>query len=271
MPLAPADARPGAPRLAMLGLAMALALATSGCLTRGPLTTGSIDPERVATMSERDLRTSAESLARRNSANPHDARVAISYAAVLRRLDQRAQAVAVLQQAAVRNSGNRELMGAYGRALADAGRLREAQEVLARAHSPERPDWRILSAQGTVADQLGEQERAQQLYAAALNIAPGEPTILSNYGLSLALSRKLPQAEAKLREAAAHPQADRRVRQNLALVLGLQGKFEDAEGVLARDLSPQEVAESLGAIRSMIAQEDSWARLRASDASPRRR
>lgn len=269
MHLAAADARHGAPRLAMLGLVAALALATSGCLTRGPATTGSIDPTRVATMSERDLRASADTLARRNAANPTDARTAIAYAAVLRRLDQRAQAVAVLQQAAVRNPGDRALMGAYGRALADSGRLQEAQEVLARAHSPQQPDWRILSAQGTVADQLGNQTRAQELYQAALNLAPGEPSVLSNYGLSLALSRKLP--EAKLRTAAADPRADQRVRQNLALVLGLQGKFDEAEGVLARDLSPKEVADSIAAIRSMITQDNSWARLRASDASRPRR
>lgn len=271
MHLAAADARKGAPRLAMLGLVAALALATSGCLTRGPATTGSIDPTRVATMSERDLRASADMLARRNAANPTEPRTAIAYAAVLRRLDQRAQAVAVLQQAAVRNPGDRALMGAYGRALADSGRLREAQEVLARAHSPQQPDWRILSAQGTVADQLGEQARAQELYQAALNLAPGEPSVLSNFGLSLALSRKLPEAEAKLRTAAADPRADQRVRQNLALVLGLQGKFDEAEGVLARDLSPNEVADSIAAIRSMITQDNSWARLRASDASRPRR
>ncbi|WP_204322246.1 tetratricopeptide repeat protein, partial [Streptococcus pneumoniae] len=70
---------------------------------------------------------------------------------------------------------------------------------------------------------------AQKMYQDALKIAPGHPSILSNLGLSLALSRKLPQAEQVLRQAAAHPQADRRVRQNLALVIGLQGRFAEAE------------------------------------------
>ena len=69
---------------------------------------------------------------------------------------------------------------------------------------PSGPSWRVLSAQGTVADQLGDPVRAQQfLNAAALAIVPGEPSVLSNYGLSLALSGKLPEAEAKLRQAAA--------------------------------------------------------------------
>ena len=253
-------------RLPLLAVAGMLALATAGCLSRGPSTTGSIDPQRLATASETDLRGAAETLARQNAARPNDARVALAYAAVLRRLDQTPQAVAILQQAALHNPEHAELTGAYGRALADVGRLREAQEVLARAHSPSRPDWRILSAQGTVSDQLGDPQRAQQFYQAALAIAPGEPTILSNYGLSLALTRQLPEAEQKLRAAVAHPRADARMRQNLALVVGLQGRMDEAEEILARDMTPVEAERTLDTIRGMVAQPNTWERLRQTDA-----
>ncbi len=37
----------------------------------------------------------------------------------------------------------------------DRGRFPEAAKVLANAHTPDQPDWRILSAQGVVLDQLG--------------------------------------------------------------------------------------------------------------------
>ncbi|WP_372421639.1 hypothetical protein [Salinarimonas chemoclinalis] len=253
-------------RLPALVLVAGLALSTAGCLSsRGPATTGSIDPARLAAASDTDLRGASDTLARRNAADPGNAQVAMAYAQVLRRLDQRAQAVAVLQQASLRNADDKALAGAYGRALADAGRLQEAQEVLARAHSPQNPDWRVLSAQGAVADQLGDPARAQRFYQAALNLVPGEPTVLSNYGLSLALSDQLPRAEVMLRQAAAHPDADARVRQNLALVLGLQGKMDDAETVLARDLPPAAVAANLDAIRTMVAQPNSWERLRRAE------
>ncbi len=53
--------------------------------------------------------------------------------------------------------------------------------------------------------------------------------MLSNLGLSYALTKQLPEAEAALREASASPRADARVRQNLALVLALEGKFAEAE------------------------------------------
>ena len=153
---------------------------------------------------------------------------------------------------------DRELLGAYGRTLADNGRFREADDVLSRAHSPERPDWRILSAQGTVADQLGEHARAQQIYQSALKLAPNEPTIMSNYGLSLALSRNLPEAERILSEAVASERADARVRQNLVLVLGLQGRFGEAETLARRDQSPAEAAAAIAYLKRSVSQQNSW-------------
>jgi Flp pilus assembly protein TadD len=140
--------------------------------------------------------------------------------------------------------------------------INQAEDVLARAHLPERPDWRILSAQGAVADQLGDHQRAQGFYEAALRINPGEPTILSNLGLSYALSKRLPEAERALGEASRHPQADKRVRQNLVLVLGLQGRFAEAERVAATDLPPADVAKAMAQLRQMVSQPNSWDMLR---------
>jgi len=152
--------------------------------------------------------------------------------------------------------------------LADAGRSREAAEVLAHAHTPERPDWSVLSAQCSVADQLGDHEQAQAYYAAALKIVPAQPHVLSNLGLSYALSKKLPQAETALQEAAAQHDADRPVRQNLALVLALEGKFASAEEVARRDLDAKDAAANVAAIRRMIAQSNTWKRIQELDAKP---
>ncbi|HEX8166519.1 MAG TPA: hypothetical protein VF601_12105, partial [Beijerinckiaceae bacterium] len=61
------------------------------------------------------------------------------------------------------------------------------------------------------------------------------------------------------------PSADVRVRQNLALVLGLQGKFAEAETVLRRDLSPEESAANVAAMKGLVAQPDSWKAIRSAD------
>ena len=90
---------------------------------------------------------------------------------------------------------------------------------------PDQPDWRILSAQGAVLDQLGRHDEAQRYYASALKIKPDDPGVLSNLGLSYALAKDLKKAEETLRRAASLGGNDPRVRQNLALVVGLEGRL----------------------------------------------
>ena len=127
-------------------------------------------------------------------------------------------------------------------------------EILERAHSPDQPDWRILSVQGAVMDQMGRHAEAQRYYASALKIIPDEPSVLSNLGLSYALSKDLKRAEETLRRATAHGGADRRVRQNLALVVGLQGRFPEAESIARSDLPPVEAAANVAYLKQMLAQ-----------------
>src|SRR5258705_9250632 len=120
----------------------------------------------------------------------------------------------------------------YWRALADNGNFQQVFDVLGRAHSPEDPDWRILSVQGAPLDQLGRYDEARQYYTSALKIAPDEPSVLSNLGLSYVLSKDLPKAEETLRRANSHADADPRVRLNLALAAGLQGRLAEAPTIV---------------------------------------
>lgn len=244
-----------------LGTVAVLALALSGCLGRGAAdVTGSLATSQP--MSEEQWRGELQAWQPRFDANPSDKTASLRYARALRGLGQQAQAVAVLQSAVIKHPKDLDLLGAYGRALMDVGQLKQAEDVLSRAHMPERPDWRILSAQGAVADQMGDHQQAQGFYETALRINPGEPTIMSNLGLSYALSKRLPEAEKVLTAAAQHPRADKRVRQNLVLVLGLQGRFAEAERLAARDLPPADVAKSMTQLRMMVSQPNSWDMLR---------
>jgi Flp pilus assembly protein TadD len=80
---------------------------------------------------------------------------------------------------------------------------------------------------------------------------------LSNLGLSYALSKDLPRAEAVLKRAAAGPKVDPRVRQNLALVVGLQGRFAEAETIASADLPPDEASANVAYLQQMLAQQGS--------------
>ncbi len=231
-----------------------LALSAGGCKTTGDDITGSIGPVSTP-QSESDWRRELAAWGPRYQANPGDAAAAMAYASALRATGQRAQAVAVLQQASIRNPRDKKIVGAYGRALADAGQYSEALDALGRAHTPDNPDWHILNAQGAVLDQMGRHREAQQHYSSALKIVPNEPSVLSNLGLSYALDKKLKLAEKTLRKALAQPGAKPKVRQNLALVVGLQGHFAEAEKIAGAGLPAAEAEANIAYLRKLVAQQ----------------
>jgi Flp pilus assembly protein TadD len=228
------------------------AVTLCGCQTTSDIT-GSLTPKADSN----DPRQATDLAGERYRANPKDANAALAYGQALRATGQRSQAVAVLEQATIANPGNKPLLAAYGRALADNGDFQTAFDVLSRAHTPDNPDWRILSVQGAVLDQLGRHDEARGYYTSALRIVPGEPSVLSNLGLSYMLSKDLPKAEETLRQAYASSKADTRIRQNLALVVGLQGRFAEAEGIVKADLPPDEAAANVAYLKQMLNQKDS--------------
>jgi Flp pilus assembly protein TadD len=235
----------------LAGAAVLAALMLGGCQSAQFGATGSI----TQASSDADPRREAQAWGERYSKNQKDPEAGIRYAQALRATGQRVQAVAVLEQSSLNNPHNAAVLGAYGRALADTGQFAQALDVLSRAHTPDQPDWRILSVQGVVLDQMGRHQEARRHYISALKIVPNEPSVMSNLGLSYALSRNLREAEDTLRRANAQNSREPRVRQNLALVVGLQGRFQEAQQIASADLSPEEAAANLEYLRSMIAAE----------------
>ena len=155
--------------------------------------------------------------------------------------------------------------GAYGKALAGAGQFEPALDAVRRAQTPEYPDWKLLSAEGAILDQLGKQAEARALYRKALDLKPNEPSVMSNLGMSYVLEGDLRTAEVQLRSAAQAPGADSRVRQNLALVVGLQGRFEEAEQIARQELSPDQAKANVDYLRSMLAQQNAWSQIKEED------
>ena len=240
--------------LASAAMTAVLSAGLGGCQTMSDIT-GSITSKAEASPTA-DPKSAAETYGERYRASPKDAEAALAYGQALRSTGQRSQAVAVFEQATIANPGNKTLLAGYGRALADNGNFQQAFDVLSRAHSPDNPDWRILSVQGTALDQLGRHDEARRYYASALKIAPDEPSVLSNLGLSYVLSKDLPKAEETLRRAHASTRADARVRQNLGLVVGLQGRFPEAEAIVKADLPPDEAAANIAYLKQMLSRKD---------------
>ncbi|QND40184.1 pilus assembly protein TadD [Rhizobium leguminosarum bv. viciae] len=248
-----------------------IVLALAGCsTTKDRMTTGSVPKltKPVEEMDATELRSATDRLGQAYEKNPRDPVTGVNYANLLRMNGRDTRALAVMQQVAIANPGDRNVLAAYGKAQAAAGQFQQALDTIGRAQTPDRPDWKLVSAQGAILDQMGRASDARQRYRDALDIQPNEPSILSNLGMSYVLTGDLRTAETYLRSAASQPTADSRVRQNLALVVGLQGRFPEAEQIARRELSPQQADANVAYLRGMLSQQNSWQKLAAKDKTP---
>lgn len=246
----------------------ALAASVAGCGSTSNFTTGSISRPSgrpLETMSATELHTATTRLGESYASNPNDKRIATNFAAALQMDGDADQSLAVMRKLAIAYPKDRDVLAAYGKALAANGQFEPALDAVRRAQTPEYPDWRLVSAEAAILDQMGHRDEARQNYRKALDLKPNEPSILSNLGMSYVLEGDLRTAETYMRSAAQQPNADSRVRQNLALVVGLQGRFDEAEKIASQELSPEQAQANVAYLRQMLAQQNAWSQLKSKD------
>ena len=251
----------------VVALSLTAGLILSGCATDGR-TTGSIARKQgkpVAQMSANELDQSAARYGALYKKNPKSKEVGLGFATALRMTGRSEQALAVMQQMIIHHPTDRDVLSAYGKALASTGNLEKALKIVRRAQRPDQPDWRLFSAEGAILDQIGQPEYARKMYRSALDLRPNEPSVLSNLGMSYVLSNDVAGAETYLRKAIAQPTADSLVRQNLALVVGLQGRFQEAETIARGELPPEEAEANIKYLREMLTQQNAWQQLAKED------
>ncbi|MFY8030902.1 MAG: tetratricopeptide repeat protein [Devosia sp.] len=202
------------------------------------------------------------SLAARYKKNPRDKGTMIYYAAALRAAGQPEQAMAVLEAGVASKNADADLKVAYAKALTSAGRFEQALNVVESAINPASPDWNALSVKGAILDQSGHNPEARAVYQQALTIAPNEASLYANIGLSYAMTNDLTQAETQLRQAVSMRGATSQIRQNLALVIGLQGRFDECRAIYAAELGPEEVEANMAYIRALLTQQNRWDKIK---------
>ena len=252
-------------RIAGVAAMAVLAAAASGC-ANSRMTTGSVrSGADLSRMNESQVAGAAAKLGQAYARKPDDKKAAMAYAQALQAQGNADQSLAVMRRLAIAHPKDREVLAAYGKALAAGGELEAALDAVRRAQTPEYPDWRLMSAEATILDQTGQKDDARALYQRALQLKPNEPSVLSNLGMSYLLEGNLQQAETYLASAVRQPGADSRVRQNLALVVGLQGRFDEAERIAGQELSPDQARANVAYLRGMLAQQNSWNQLKDKD------
>jgi len=108
--------------------------------------------------------------------------------------------------------------------------------------------WMAWNALGIAADLQGRHPDARAHYEAALEVLPGNPSVLNNLGYSLLMAQAYAEAETVLREGLRGAPRDPRLRNNLGLALAWQGRYEDALEVMEPALGGAEAANNVGYI-----------------------
>ena len=97
----------------------------------------------VEQMSAGELADAGASLGKAYASNPADKPTAMRYAQVLQMNGRTDQSLAVMRKLAIAYPKDRDVLAAYGKALASAGELRPALDAVRRAQTPEYPDWKL--------------------------------------------------------------------------------------------------------------------------------
>ena len=160
--------------------------------------------------------------------NPGDLESAIKLSAAVRKLGNPQRAIEIAQTTRALYPRDPYLAAEFAAALIASERAYDAMEPLDTALRTAPGYARLWSLKGAALDQQEEYGLARKHYARAMEITPNDPNIMANVGLSFALSGDPQTAEGWLRRAVSIPGASKSVRQNLSLILQLQGKEAEA-------------------------------------------
>ncbi len=208
----------------------------------------------LAALPQSELVKATEYWGKKFAGSPRDPKYAVNYARNLKAMGQKRRALAVLQQASIFNGKNQALASEYGRLALDLGQTGLASKILAKADNPTRPDWRIISARGTALAKQGQNAKALAFFERASILAPNQSSVLNNLAMAYTMDGRPEKAEPLLRRAVlrAKPNHAARIRQNLSLVLGLQGKYDEAKSVSAGQLGLSTASANVAAIKKLV-------------------
>ena len=189
---------------------------------------------------------------------PNDLEAAQRFAEALRKGGRADRAVSIAQEALQRFPNDRPLTLTYGLAQIAARNPQEAVRPLTIIAAGDPRDWRVRSALGAALDQLGRFAEARQAYQEALALAPNDPSVLTNMGVSHLMEGDPAGAEPLLRQAMTQPNAPAQSRQNLAIAVALQGRFDEAQQLERIDLPPAQAAANIEYLRGLLSDPHRW-------------
>jgi Flp pilus assembly protein TadD len=207
-------------------------------------------PEQRQMAQRADPLTRAAFWAREVDIDPTDEAAALGLSQALRDLGNFDDAARVASRFLMVRPDSVEGLLELARVHVARGQGFYAVEPARKAEALAPHDWRAPALLAVAYEQASRDEEALAAHRQALALAPENPVVLGNMAMFYAGHGDAAQAEKLLRTAAAKPDAPIQVRQNLALVLGLQGRLAEAEKIARQDLPPAMVANNLAYLRA---------------------
>lgn len=252
-------------KLARLATLLAPAVLMAGPLAHAadapnPAAVNASAPPRKATPAQRAEARRADPLARAAfwgsefESDGRDAEAGVGLAQALRALGRYDDAIATTAKVLLIAPDNIDGLLEAARAQIARGQGFYAIEPARHAAALDPKDWRPQSLLGVAYEQAQRDDEATEAHRKAIALAPNEAAPNANYAMHLAAKGDLVGAEALLRRAVTLPSATIQIRQNLALVVGLQGRLGEAEKLARQDLPPEAVDNNLAWLRAATGQ-----------------
>ncbi len=128
------------------------------------------------------------------------------------------------------------------------GRVEEAEAAARRATEAD-PEFALgWATLGTVLDHQRRHAEAQQALLRALELQPGDLSVLNNLGISYLRTGEGPRAEDMFREALRSAPHDAALLNQLGVALSLQGLYDDALDAFHKAGNRQTAHNNLGAV-----------------------
>lgn len=163
-----------------------------------------------------------------------------------------AQTTALVQQLPLGQNHRKrqEIQYDLARLSEKQGKLQQAQrmfEELVRANPNDANSFHRL---GVIAAKLGQTQDANGYFMAALRTKPHDSEILTDFGYSLYLQNDLAAAETALRQARTEDVNNERALNNLAMVVGTQGRTDESFALFRQIVSEAEATSNVAYIQA---------------------
>ena len=215
------------------------------------------DSARIAEK-EGDFDTAANYWAQAYALDSSDVGAAVRFARTKRYAGAPNQVVDGVLRILPSHPNNAELRSELGKSLIAIGKADAAIEHLMAATKAGGGKWSDYSALGVAYDRTGKHDLANEAYVNAFKRSPNNPVVLNNHALSRAMAGDLDTAIALIDQATRVPGANIQIRQNKAMILGMAGKFSEAQEIAAIDLPSDMAEKNVEFYRQMLSQTNRW-------------